>query len=134
LCSPYRGPGSTATVDVTVPPSSSPFEIYKNLRDEVGSVEGHSAKITANREGLVRGANAKLEMGVITSAIAGEIAAVVAKAQVADFSPVLYVIPYKQVANQVEAVPVEKRAHPLSDEYLIDSLRRAHFDIIELPV
>jgi hypothetical protein len=134
LCSPYRGRGSTATFDTAVPPSSSPFEIYRNLREEVKSAERHSYKIEANKEGLVRGANAKLKKRVISKAIAGEIAAAVKLAVVADFSPVLYVIPYKQVANQVQAVPVEKRAHPLSDEYLIDSLRRADFDIIELPV
>jgi hypothetical protein len=75
-----------------------------------------------------------LEKRVISKAIAGEIAAAVKMAERADFSPVLYVIPYRQVANQVKAVPVKDRAHPLSDEYLIDSLRRAHFDIIKLPV
>jgi hypothetical protein len=110
------------------------LEIYRNLLKEVKSVEGHSDKINANKEGLVRGANAKLAERVIKPDIAAEIAAVVKAAQVADFLPVLYVIPYKQVAKQVKAVPVEKRAHPLSEEYLIDSLRRAHFDIIQLPV
>ena len=134
LCSPYRGRGSKATFDSAVPPSSSPFEIYRNLREDVKSVERHSDKIKANKEGLLRGANAKLEKGIINSETAGEITAVVAKAEVADFSPVLYVIPYKQVSKQVKAVPVEQRAHPLSDEYLIDLLRRAHFDMIELPV
>jgi hypothetical protein len=134
LCSPYRGRGSAAAFDSTVPPSSSPFEIYRNLHEDVQGNDQHSAKIKANKEGLLRGANAKLKKGIINRDIVGEIAAVVNKAQVSDFSPVLYVIPYQRVVKQIKLVPVEQRAHPLSDEYQIDLLPRGHFDIIQLPL
>jgi hypothetical protein len=75
-----------------------------------------------------------LEEHVINLDIVGEIAAVLAAAQVSDFSPVLYGIPYKRISKQIKVVPVERRAHPTSDEYQIDLLPRAHFDMIELPV
>jgi hypothetical protein len=133
-CSPYRGRGSTAAFDSAVPPSSSPFEIYKTLYEDVRRGDQHSDKIKANREGLLRGANAKLEKRVIDLATAREIGAVVAAAQVVDFTPLLYVIPYGLVARQAKVVPVERRAHPLSDEYQIESLPRTRFDMIELPL
>jgi hypothetical protein len=133
-CSPYRGAGTTPAVDAAVPPSSSPLEIYKSLYQDVKGGDGHSAKIEANRQGLVRGANAKLAAQAIDEAVAGEIAEVANLAEVADFRPLLYIIPYALVAKEVKVVPVGQRAHPLSEEFQIESLSRQHFDIIELPL
>jgi hypothetical protein len=127
-CSPYRGAGSTAGVDATVPPSSSPLAIYRALHEDVIHNDHHSAKIEANRQGLIRGANVKLAAGAIDSHVAGEIAEVTRLAAVADFRPVLYVIPYAPVADWVREVPVAQRAHPLSDEFQIESLSRRCFD------
>ena len=133
-CSPYRGRGSTAAFDSAVPPSSSPLEIYKALHEDVKRGDHHSDKIKANKEGILRGARAKLDNSIINVDTAGEIAAVVSTAQVADFTPLLYVIPYRLLAKQIKVVPVNLRAHPMSDEYQIESLPRARFDMIELPL
>ncbi|HEX6145006.1 MAG TPA: hypothetical protein VFZ01_19990, partial [Geminicoccaceae bacterium] len=130
-CSPYRGFASTAMYDSAVPPSSSPLEIYRNLHQEVRRTEHHSDRINANREGLLKGAESKLRQGVIDDATAYEIAAVLERAERADFAPLLYVIPFSLVSGQVRVVPVEHRAHPLSDEYHIEALHRDCFDVIE---
>lgn len=39
---------------------------------------------------------------------------------------------YGRVPGLVKEVPVEERAHPLSQEYIIESLPRRLFDIIKL--
>ncbi len=130
-CSPYRGRGSTARYDSAVPPSSSPLEILRNLYEEVSRTEGHSDRIKANKDGLLKGADAKLARGLIEKAARQEIAAVVSRAERSDFTPLLYVIPFSVVAKEATVVPVEERAHPLSDEYHIESLTRDRFDVIE---
>ena len=45
----------------------------------------------------------------------------------------LYVIPWRTVAKLVEEVAIERRAHPLSVEYIIAGLPRRHFDLLEFP-
>lgn len=60
-----------------------------------------------------------------------EIAAIVDCSETADFRPLLYVIPYRAVSKQVKQVPVAERAHPLSEEYMIECLPRRYFDMID---
>lgn len=133
-CSPYSGFGSTAAVDAAVPPSSSPLAIYRALHEDVKHNDHHSAKIEANRQGLVRGANLKLAAGAIDNLAATEIGEITRLATVADFRPLLHVIPYALVDGATKVVPVAQRAHPLSEEFQIESLSRRSFDIIELPL
>ena len=38
------------------------------------------------------------------------------------------------VRSKARVVPVEDRAHPLSDEYHIEALRRDCFDVVEFPI
>lgn len=47
----------------TVPPTSSPFQIYKTLARKVANVDCHSDKIEANRVGIIRGAQKNVEAG-----------------------------------------------------------------------
>ena len=44
----------------------------------------------------------------------------------------LYVIPFEQVKGIVSRVQVKERAHLMSVEYIVESLPRASFDMIEL--
>jgi len=63
-----------------------------------------------------------------------EIALIVRDAEIRDFEPLVYVMPFGRVSRLVSEVPVEERAHPLSHEYIIERLPRALFDIIKLEV
>jgi hypothetical protein len=45
----------------------------------------------------------------------------------------LYVIPHGVVETKIRPVPLADRAHPLSEEYIIDALSRSEFDVIEFP-
>jgi hypothetical protein len=130
-CSPYFDARNASSTNRTIPPSSSPLEVYQALSQEVGRGDRHSAKIGANRIGILRGSGVKLAQGVITKEEKQEIAEIVELAQVYDFRPVLYVIPFALVGSLVRSVAVSKRAHPLSDEYIIEALPRRFFDVIE---
>ena len=52
-------------------------------------------------------------------------------AEISDFEPLMYVIPFDKVKKIAKRVPVAKRAHPLSDEWLIQKLPRKYFDVIK---
>lgn len=117
--------------DVTLPPSSTPGEIYFNLNEDIIRGDRHSAKIEMNKTGILKGANSKKNEGVINDNQRLEIYSIVKKAETLDFRPLIYVIPYQKVASMVKNVPIEDRAHPLSVEFKIHSLDRKQFDIIE---
>ena len=80
----------------------------------------------------MRGVEAKRFNGVINDEIAAEIASVIEAADIYDFRPMCYVIPFCLVRNLVRPVPIGQRAHPLSAEFVIESLPRNCFDAIGL--
>lgn len=131
-CSPYFNSFTVPASDHTVPPSSTPGKIYSLLYDEVLYGDLHSDKIKHNKAGILRGANYKRAAGVITEEQKLEIYAVVKKAQVSDFRPIIFVIPFPLIAHMVIKVPVHERAHPLSKECRIERLPRACFDVINI--
>jgi hypothetical protein len=132
-CTPHAKPASVPSHDATVPPSSSPLEIYRLLSHEVARGDRHSAFIQQNRAGILRGAQSRRQQGAIGERQEAEIRAVVSLAEIRDFKPLLFVIPFAKVRGMIREVPVEQRAHPLSLEYIIESLPRPSFDIIEFP-
>jgi hypothetical protein len=129
-CTPHFDPRQRGR-DSAVPPTSSPFEMYRTLFEETSRGERHSSKIAQNRVGIVHGANAKLLSRVITDQQREQITAVVNAAHPSDFRPLLYVIPTNLIAKLLREPPPEDKAHPLSEEYIIDDLPRRYFDVIE---
>jgi hypothetical protein len=92
----------------------------------------HSAKIAENRLGILKGAATKRVANVISDDELAEINAIVSEATIGDFQPLLYVIPYEAVASLAIPVPVAQRAHPLSEEYVIEALPGDLFDVIRM--
>lgn len=133
-CTPCFDPRMLPAADVTVPPTSTPFEIYRSLYEEVRRRDSHSLKIKEIRNGILKGARKKQAAGIITRTQEREIKLIVKSASLGDFRPLLYVIPYALVSTIVTKVPVKKRAHPLSEEYLIENLPRNCFDVIAFDV
>lgn len=131
-CTPYFDPSAIPAVEYTVPPSSSPAEIYRGLRRDVDRKERHSDKIKANKAGILRGAQAKFAEGSISQNEVLEIAEVVEAAEVSDFNPLIFVIPYHLAVDKLSKVPVGQRAHPLSVEFIIPKLSRECFDVLKL--
>lgn len=129
-CTPHFDPSGVASINYAVPPSSSPVEIYRGLRMDVTNGDRHSAKISANKAGILRGVEARRKDGDITDVAAQEIVAILDAADIRDFRPLFFVIPFSLVRDQVEPVPVSQRAHPFSAEFIIKRLSRSCFDAI----
>ena len=89
-------------------------------------------KIDQNRLGILHGADVKLRNGAILPAQHEEISAIIADALLSDFQPLLFVIPYAPVATMIKQVPIKDRAHPLSQEYILENLPRSGFDVLEI--
>lgn len=130
-CSPVYDGRRTAS-HVNIPPTSSPAEIYRLLPAEVERGERHSTVLEKNRKGLGKGLQARQAEGLVPAAQQEEIANTIASADIRDFRPVLYVIPFECVRGTVVDVPVRERAHPLSIEYRVERLSRDCFDMLEL--
>lgn len=129
-CSAFFGAENVPSPYRPNPPSSSPQEIYDTLLKAVENSDRHSEKIRLNKAGLRRGATFKHGQGGITNTQRLEILDKVRLAQLADFKPLLYLIPYPLVSGLLSTVPVKHRANPLSEEYTIARLPRTSFDII----
>jgi hypothetical protein len=114
------------------PPSSDPVSIYWELHDDIESGDSHSARIAANRSGLIRGASAHQVAGTIDAATCALIEQVIVAASLIDFKPLLLVIPFEKVKSIAASAPVAVRARATSEEYIIEKLPRSCFDIIEL--
>ncbi len=130
-CTPHFDPSSVPSISYTVPPSSSPVEIYRNLREDIKRGDRHSAKIAANKAGILKGMEYKMAAKEITPEQASEIASIVDAAEPQDFKPLIFVVPFGLVEKLLQPVPISQRAHPLSDEFIIDRLPRENFDVID---
>ncbi|MGV7207675.1 hypothetical protein ACLB1G_07455 [Oxalobacteraceae bacterium A2-2] len=131
-CTPYFDPTSSLNPSNSIPPTSSPRDIYWRLKKEVECGDLHSAKISSGRARLRHGAYVRLQSGLISTAQHDEICDIVQLVEIADFRPLLLVIPGAPVATLLKPVAVRERANPLSEEYIIEDLPRALFDAIEL--
>ena len=79
----------------------------------------------------MNGANVRLKQGVITDEQYKEIISIVDGTELADFRPLLYVIPFALVSAIVKRVPIGEKAHPLATEYIIDYLPKEFFEVLE---
>jgi hypothetical protein len=129
-CTPYFDTENAFDLGAKVPPSSCPRDLFVSLAEDVARDDRHSLKIRTIKDGILRGAEFKLRSGVITAPQFEEIKYMLQAAQTSDFVPLLYVIPFDGVRNLARSVPVGARAHPLSNEILIEALPRSCFGII----
>lgn len=130
-CSPFFNSRTISSIDSTTPPTSNPYEIYCNWREEVRNGDRHSAKVKENKVGILKGATVKRQAGIISAEQERDIVSIVEIAETKEFRPLIYIIPFTAVSSILIEVPIKERAHPLSIEYVIESLPRDHFDIIE---
>src|ERR1041384_4875331 len=64
-CAPFfKAPSDGASLPS--PASSTPYEIWRRLREDIDSKDHHSALIAGNRAGIIRGASARRRQGIIT--------------------------------------------------------------------
>jgi hypothetical protein len=132
-CTPYFNGGAPSTLMPGAnPPSSTPNDIARTLKEDIARGDGHSAKIDENRSGLRRGARAKHTKGIITDQEFKDIGSIIEAASFNDFRPLIYVIPVERVKTLVIDPPLADKANPFSEEYLIVELPRSSFDVFEV--
>ena len=113
------------------PPSSDPVTIYRQLHAAVSCKDRHDKKIEGFKKSLRAIAIKSRNAGVITKEHAAEIATRVSRADFQDWKPLMYVIPYANVASRVQLVPIQLRASD-EPEYIIPDLQSHEFQVIEL--
>lgn len=128
-CAPVRSPDA---FDISNPRSSDPIALYWGYRHDVERHDGHSDLIERNRQGIIRGAEAKARANAISADVKAEIEAIALHAPVSDFAPLLLVMPYDKVRHVARPAQVTERAKSTSREYVIDALPRAFFDVLGL--
>lgn len=102
------------------------------IHEESRASDAHGPLISSIRAGLEQGVQAKHVAGVINDTYRDEILEVIRQAREIDFKPILYVMAYSDVEKLVKPVPVAQRAHPLSEEFIIEELPGGTFDILDL--
>lgn len=129
-CTPYFGSDITSPV-FTVPPSSSPLQIYNDLKREVEGGDLHGTLIKVKRLGIRRGADVMLKRERITLEQKNDILAICQRATPEHFRPILCVLPKSEMIPYTQAVPVKARANPLSQEYIVADVPTKAFDVIK---
>ncbi len=114
------------------PASSDQLAIYRRLHRDIADGDEHSSQIAGNRRGLLAGASAKEQQKVIDAGMRARIEAMITRAQIRDFSPLLLVIPYTLVAEIVRHADIYAMVRATSEKYVIVMLPRACFDVLEL--
>lgn len=130
-CSAFFSAPSPRSIDMEMPPSSTPCDICRNYLEDISRHDLHSRGLQDNRAGLQRGLKAKLAEGVITEKQYRELKKIIGKSALNEFRPFLYVIPFEGVRDLAEPVPPLQRAHPFSPEYKIERLPRSRFDVLD---
>lgn len=117
--------------DKKQPVTSRPQSICKRFFEQVVSGDRHTKEIEDNKAGILRGAQAKLEAGVIDSEQYNEICQLVNLARYEDFFPVLYIIDGKKVGStRCKEVDKKDRASDTSIEYKIFDLSEGEYELI----
>ena len=113
------------------PPTSNPCTIIKRFLEQICSGDRHTVEINNNIAGILKGAKAKFEDGVIDEAQYKEIRTLVSLADYKAFFPVLYIIETRKVQSKCNAVPIKDRASDDSFEYKIVSLQNGEYHIVD---
>lgn len=130
-CTPYFG-SDFQSPHFTVPPSSSPLEIYNTLKNEVDGADLHNTKIKLNRRGIRKGADIMLKLKKISVETHAEIIIISKRAKDQQFKPLLCVISRIEAVAFYQKVNVKDKANPLSHEYIVSDLPHTAFDIIRI--
>ena len=118
------------TLGADQPGSSDPATIYRRLHDDVSRRDRHANEVDRQRASVKSTALYLAAEGRISDGVAAEIAEIASAADLFDFRPVLYAIPYEPVSDRVQLVQVEKRAS-IEPEYVIADLKQGEFQMIE---
>lgn len=130
-CTPYFG-CDYESPHFTVPPSSSPLEIYNTYVKEIQGADLHNSKIKLNRMGIRKGAGNMLRLGRISTDQHNEIVVISKVVPMHQFRPLLCIISRLEAVPYYQKVDVRSKANPLSHEYIVADLPQSAFDVIRI--
>lgn len=136
-CSEYYDPtiASTVSAAAAIAPSSSPKELFDQLKKDCDREDGHSQTIRGHRRTFKRLAADWHASGLISAEQRDEIVATVNARSWRIWRPQLYLIPRAPIeaAGRLLVVPRKSRA-AYGPELQIVDLRPEEFTIIETPL
>lgn len=112
------------------PPTSNPATICKRYLEQIMTGDRHTKEIENNIAGILRGAKAKLDSGVISKSEYNDIRSIVSAAEYEAFLPVLYIVESRKIKDRCKEVVVGDRASDTAVEYKIEDLRENEFKLI----
>ncbi len=130
-CTPYFGSDFNSPI-FTVPPTSSPLQIYLDLKREIDGADHHGTLTKIKRMGIRRGADKMLQRGKINKKQRDDIHTICRDAKPELFRPLLCVIPRAEVIPYFQQVDVKAKASPLSQEYIVADVPTSAFDVIRI--
>ena len=113
-----------------VPPSSSPADIFRQLREDARRSDFHSAKINQQKASLSALAIDWEKTGRIDASQRDEILYMTQHAAFDHWRPLVYVVPVPPISSRMKLVPIDRRAG-FGDEFIIEDLKRNEFDLLE---
>lgn len=115
---------------LTQPPTSNPATICKRYLEQISTGDRHTKEIENNIVGILKGAKAKLNSGVIGKSEYNDIRSIVSAAEYEAFFPVLYIVESKKVKDRCIEVVVGDKASDNAVEYKVENLKEDEFEII----
>lgn len=112
------------------PPTSNPATICRRYLEQITTGDRHTKEIENNIAGILKGAKAKLDSGIISEKEYDEIRSIVAVAEYEAFFPILYIVKSKNVKDRYIEVAVRERASDDAVEYKIEDLKENEFEVI----
>jgi len=128
-CAPKRDLGLHSFQN---PPSSDPLTIYWRFFEDAAGHDRHSSNIEMNKRGLLKGAAERHKQSLISDRQREIVEEIINFAELTYFMPLLVVMPFDLVKDLIAAVPSIRKASVSSEEYIIENLPRACFDVLEL--
>jgi len=133
-CSESFNPSKLNPYSITsmIAPSSSPFDIYNDLKVALARNDRHNDKINNQKLSFKNLADMWEASGGITKDQRDEIYYMVENATNNEWKPLIYLIPRSIIdLSRLKIVPPAKRAS-FGMEYIVEDLKRDEFDLIEL--
>ena len=112
------------------PPTSNPVTICKRYLEQITTGYRHTKEIENNMAGILRGAKAKFDSGVIDKTVYNKIRNYVSGADYEAFFPVLYIVESRKIRDRYIEVITKERASDDAVEYKIEDLKVNEFRII----
>lgn len=112
------------------PPTSNPATICKRYLEQITTGDRHTKEIENNMAGILRGAKAKFDSGVIDKTVYNKIRNYVSGADYEAFFPVLYIVESRKIRDRYIEVITKERASDDAVEYKIEDLKVNEFRII----